>query len=109
MAATEEMLEIALRRTRRSHARRGKTNEITTEGGLDAKANIAIVRAVDRCARPASLASLVYRSDPEQIEVAQTSARSRLSCARRLMRSDAWARAAFTAKERARRRTSYAG
>ena len=47
MAATEEMLNIALgSKTRCGHARAEKPNEITTEGGLDVKTNIR------SCARP---------------------------------------------------------
>src|SRR6185295_7226353 len=48
-----------------------KPNEITTEGGLDAKANIAIVRAtVSKLRLGNILASLFIDPDPEQIEVA---------------------------------------
>ena len=72
MAATEEMLGIAL------DAKPGAVtlvaenpNEITTEGSLDAKANIAIVRAtVSKLRLGNILSSLFIDPDPEQIQVA---------------------------------------
>ena len=72
MAATEEMLTIALE----AHPDAvtlvpERPNEITTEGGLDLKANIAIVRAtVSRLRQAGILASLFIDPDPKQIEVA---------------------------------------
>ena len=72
MAATEEMLQIAL--TFRPDAVTlvaEKPDEITTEGGLDVKANIAIVRAaVSKLRLGNVLASLFIDPDQEQIEVA---------------------------------------
>jgi pyridoxine 5-phosphate synthase len=72
MAATEEMLKIALetRPDAVSLVPEGP-NEITTEGGLDVKANIAIVRAtVGRLREAGILASLFIDPDPRQIEAA---------------------------------------
>jgi pyridoxine 5-phosphate synthase len=72
MAATEEMLKIALatRPDAVSLVPEGP-NEITTEGGLDVKANIAIVRAtVGRLREAGILASLFIDPDPKQIEAA---------------------------------------
>lgn len=72
MAATEEMLKIALE----THPDAVTLvpegpNEITTEGGLDVKANIAIVRAtVGRLRQAGILASVFIDPDPEQIEAA---------------------------------------
>ena len=73
MAATEEMLEIALQTTPDAVTLVAeRPNEITTEGGLDAKANITVVRgAVDRIREAGILASLFIDPDPAQIEVAQ--------------------------------------
>lgn len=73
MAATEEMLEIAI------HTKPDavtlvaeKPNEITTEGGLDVKTNIAIVRAaVAKLRQGQILTSLFIDPDPAQIEVAR--------------------------------------
>jgi len=72
MAATEEMLGIALdAKPDAVTLVAEKPNEITTEGGLDAKANIAIVRAtVSKLRLGNILASLFIDRDPEQIEVA---------------------------------------
>ena len=72
MAATEEMLGIALdAKPDAVTLVAEKPNEITTEGGLDAKANIAIVRAtVSKLRLGNMLASLFIDPDPEQIEVA---------------------------------------
>src|SRR5258707_9668330 len=71
MAATEEMLEVAL--TNKPDAVTlvaEKPDEITTEGGLDVKANIAIVRAaVARLRQAKLLASLFIDPDLKQIEV----------------------------------------
>jgi pyridoxine 5-phosphate synthase len=48
-----------------------KPDEITTEGGLDVKANISIVRAtVSKLRQGKILASLFIDPDPEQIETA---------------------------------------
>lgn len=72
MAATEEMLGIALdARPDAVTLVAEKPNEITTEGGLDAKTNIAIVRATVSKLRSGNiLASLFIDPDPEQIQVA---------------------------------------
>jgi pyridoxine 5-phosphate synthase len=72
MAATEEMLKIAI-----DHAPDAVTlvaenpNEITTEGGLDARGNISIVGAAVAQLRQANiLSSLFIDPDPQQIEAA---------------------------------------
>jgi pyridoxine 5-phosphate synthase len=73
MAATEEMLKIALE-TRPDAVTlvAEKPNEITTEGGLDVVGNIAIVRAaVGRLRQAGILASLFIDPDPKQIETAR--------------------------------------
>jgi len=72
MAATEEMLGIAVdAKPDAVTLVAEKPDEITTEGGIDAKANIAIVRAtVSKLRLGNILASLFIDPDPEQIEVA---------------------------------------
>ena len=72
MAATEEMLETALdTKPDAVTLVAEKPNEITTEGGLDVKANIAIVRAaVAKLRQGQILTSLFIDPDPAQIEVA---------------------------------------
>ena len=72
MAATEEMLRIALevRPDAVSLVPEGP-DEITTEGGLDVRANTAIVRAtVARLREAGILASLFIDPDSRQIEAA---------------------------------------
>jgi pyridoxine 5-phosphate synthase len=71
MAATEEMLEVALENKPDAVTLVAETPvEITTEGGLDVKANIAIVRAaIARLRQGNILASLFIDPDPKQIEV----------------------------------------
>jgi pyridoxine 5-phosphate synthase len=72
MAATEEMLKIALetRPDAVTLVPEGP-NEITTEGGLNVTANIAIVRAaVSRLRQAGILASLFIDADTKQIEAA---------------------------------------
>jgi len=72
MAATEEMLRVALE-TRPDAVTlvAEKPHEITTEGGLDVTSNISIVRATVARLREANiLASLFIDPDPTQIEVA---------------------------------------
>src|SRR5688500_18390910 len=73
MAATEEMLDIA--RQGRPDAVTlvaDRPDEITTEGGLDVKANKATVsNAVDAIRESGMLASLFINTDPAQIEVAR--------------------------------------
>jgi pyridoxine 5-phosphate synthase len=72
MAATEEMLGIALEVRPDAVSLVPETpDEITTEGGLDVKGNIAIVRAtVSRLRQAGILASLFIDPDPKQIEAA---------------------------------------
>jgi pyridoxine 5-phosphate synthase len=72
MAATEEMLQIALDAKPDAVSLVAETpNEITTEGGLDVVANISIVRAAVAKLRLAEiLTSLFIDPDPRQIEVA---------------------------------------
>jgi len=72
MAATEEMLKIALA-TRPDAVTLvpESPNEITTEGGLNVTANIAIVRAnVSRLRQAGIFASLFIDPDTNQIEAA---------------------------------------
>ncbi|HEV2883257.1 MAG TPA: pyridoxine 5'-phosphate synthase [Pyrinomonadaceae bacterium] len=72
MAATEEMLKIALDTPPDAVSLVPETpNEITTEGGLDVRGNIAIVRAtVARLRQAGILASLFIDPDAKQIEAA---------------------------------------
>ncbi len=72
MAATEEMLGIALEAKPDAVTLVAeKPDEITTEGGLDVRANIAIVRAtVSKLRIGKILASLFIDPDPQQIEAA---------------------------------------
>ena len=73
MAATDEMLDIALQTEPDAVTLVAeRPNEITTEGGLDAKGNVAVVSAaVDRLREANILTSLFIDPDPAQIEVAQ--------------------------------------
>jgi pyridoxine 5-phosphate synthase len=73
MAATEEMMKIAVE-TRPDAVSLVPENrgEITTEGGLNVRANVAIVRAAVNKLRDAGImASLFIDPDPEQIEAAR--------------------------------------
>jgi pyridoxine 5-phosphate synthase len=72
MAATEEMLKLALdSRPDAVSLVPESASEITTEGGLDVNANLAIVRAtVARLREAGILASLFIDPDPKQIEAA---------------------------------------
>jgi pyridoxine 5-phosphate synthase len=72
MAATEEMLKVALDiRPDAVTLVAENPHEITTEGGLDVKANIAIVRAaVSRLRQAKILTSLFIDPDQHQIAVA---------------------------------------
>jgi pyridoxine 5-phosphate synthase len=72
MAATEEMLQIALDAKPDAVSLVAETpHEITTEGGLDVVANISIVRAAVAKLRLAQiLTSLFIDPDPRQIEAA---------------------------------------
>ena len=73
MAATDEMIDIALQ-TRPDAVTlvAERPNEITTEGGLDVKANAGVVKAAVNRLRDANiLASVFIDPDQAQIEVAQ--------------------------------------
>lgn len=72
MAATEEMLKVALETQPDAVSLVPETaSEITTEGGLDVKGNVAMVRAtVGRLREVGILASLFIDPDPRQIEAA---------------------------------------
>src|SRR5215510_1850212 len=72
MAATEEMMKIAIEvKPDAVSLVPEKPNEITTEGGLNVPANIAIVRAaVNRLRDAGIMASLFIDPDPHQIEAA---------------------------------------
>jgi len=72
MAATEEMLKVA-RDTKPNAVTlvAENPNEITTEGGLDVRANLSIVRAtVNRLREAGILSSLFIDPDADQIEAA---------------------------------------
>lgn len=73
MAATEEMLKIALDTKPDAVTLVAENpNEISTEGGLDVKANISIVRAtVSRLRQAGILASLFIDPSTQQIETAR--------------------------------------
>src|SRR5215510_1048916 len=73
MAATDEMLEIALQTEPDAVTLVAeRPNEITTEGGLDAKSNANVVgAAIDRLREANILPSLFIDPDPAQIEVAK--------------------------------------
>jgi pyridoxine 5-phosphate synthase len=72
MAATEEMLKVALdTRPDAVTLVAEKADEISTEGGLDVKANLSIVRAaVNRLRQGGILTSLFIDPDAQQIEAA---------------------------------------
>jgi pyridoxine 5-phosphate synthase len=72
MAATEEMLKIALQEKPDAVTLVAeKPEEITTEGGLDVNANLAIVRAtVSRLRQAGIIASLFVDPDVHQVEAA---------------------------------------
>jgi pyridoxine 5-phosphate synthase len=72
MAATEEMLNVALETKPDAVTLVAENpNEITTEGGLDVKANVSIIRAaVTRLRQAGILTSLFIDPDPSQIEAA---------------------------------------
>ena len=73
MAATEEMLNIALAAKPDAVSLVAeKPNEITTEGGLDVKANLSVVRStVTSLLEAQILPSLFIDPDPLQIEAAR--------------------------------------
>ena len=75
MAATEEMMKIALDvRPDAVTLVPERPNEITTEGGLDARSNFDAVRAsVDRLREGGTLASIFIDPDATQIEAAHES------------------------------------
>jgi pyridoxine 5-phosphate synthase len=72
MAATEEMLKVALDlRPDAVTLVAENADEITTEGGLDVKATLSIVRAaVNRLRQGGILASLFIDPDAQQVEAA---------------------------------------
>ena len=72
MAATEEMLKVALDILPNAVTLVAENpNEITTEGGLDVKTNLSIVRAaVNRLREGGILSSLFIDPDTQQIEAA---------------------------------------
>src|ERR1700730_7362680 len=72
MAATEEMLGVALEEKPDAVTLVAENpHEITTEGGLDVKANLSIVRAtVSKLRQGGVLASLFVDPDVHQIEAA---------------------------------------
>src|SRR5215210_2701750 len=73
MAATEEMIKIALDVLPDAVTLVAENpHEVTTEGGLDVRANLSIVRAAVHRLREANiLASLFIDPDPQQIEAAR--------------------------------------
>lgn len=73
MAATEEMVNIALEAKPDAVSLVAENpNEITTEGGLDVKTNLSVVRSTVTSIRQANiLASLFIDPDPQQIEAAR--------------------------------------
>jgi pyridoxine 5-phosphate synthase len=73
MAATEEMVKIAIDvRPDAVSLVPENPGEITTEGGLNVRANVAIVRAaVNRLRDSGIMASLFIDPDPDQIEAAR--------------------------------------
>ena len=73
MAATEEMMKIAIDvKPEAVSLVPENPGEITTEGGLNVRANIAIVRAaVNKLRDSGIMASLFIDPDPEQIEAAR--------------------------------------
>ena len=73
MAATEEMIKIALDVKPDAVTLVAENpNEVTTEGGLDVRANLAIVRAaVHRLREGGIISSLFIDPEPQQIEAAR--------------------------------------
>lgn len=73
MAATEEMVKIAIDTRPDAVSLVPETRgEITTEGGLNVRANVAIVRAaVNRLRDSGIMTSLFIDPDPDQIEAAR--------------------------------------
>src|SRR5215212_10246820 len=73
MAATEEMMKIALDVLPDAVTLVAENpNEVTTEGGLDVRANLSIVRAaVYRLREGGIIASLFIDPEPQQIEAAR--------------------------------------
>src|ERR1700741_2324482 len=110
MRATEQMLGIAIdAKPDAVTLVAEKPNEITTEGGLDAKANVTIVRAtVSKLRLGNILASLFIDPTPSRSKLHTTSAPNRWNCALRRIAKRHLERVAFTAKERRTLHTSYA-
>src|ERR1044072_5497228 len=73
MAATEEMMKIAIEvRPDAVSLVPENRGEITTEGGLNVRGNLSIVRAaVNKLRESGIMASLFIDPDPEQIEAAR--------------------------------------
>jgi pyridoxine 5-phosphate synthase len=73
MAATEEMMKIAIEvKPDAVSLVPENRGEITTEGGLNVRANLSIVRAaVNKLRESGIMASLFIDPDPEQIEAAR--------------------------------------
>lgn len=73
MAATEEMMKIAIEvKPEAVSLVPENPGEITTEGGLNVRTNVAIVRAaVNRLREAGIMASLFIDPDPSQIEAAR--------------------------------------
>ena len=78
IAATEEMMKIAIDvRPDAVSLVPENAGEITTEGGLKVRPNIAIIRAaVNRLRDSGIVASLFIDPDPQQIEAAREASRS---------------------------------
>src|SRR5438309_8843503 len=92
MAATEEMMKVAIEVSPDAVSlvpeNRG---EITTEGGLNVRANIAIVRAaVNRLRESGITASLFIDPDPHKSKPRMKSTLSRLNCAPPLTPKRPW-------------------
>ena len=73
MAATEEMLKIALETQPDAVTLVAENpNEVTTEGGMDVHANLSMVRSfVSRFRESGIMSSLFIDPDPQQIEAAR--------------------------------------
>ncbi len=99
MAATEEMLKVALDTLPDAVTLVAENpNEITTEGGLDVRANISIVRAtISRLRETEIITSLFIDPSPQQIEAAhEVGARQVELCTAEYADATLGARAAHT-------------
>lgn len=99
MAATEEMLKIALDATPDAVTLVAENpNEITTEGGMDARANLAQVRATVSSLREAGIiTSLFIDPEPQQIEAAHEAGANQIElCTAEYANATLGARAAHT-------------